>query len=45
MLEALCNHLREHPYLYLDEMAFFFRQNFGISVSPSTISRALTEKG
>lgn len=45
MLETLCNHLREHPYLYLDEMASFFIQNFNVSVSPSTISRALTEKG
>lgn len=45
MLETLCNHLREHPYLYLDEMASFFKQNFNVSVSRSTISRALTEKG
>jgi transposase len=45
MLEYLCRHLREHPHLYLDEMASFIQQHFDVSISLSSISRALTEKG
>lgn len=28
MPETLCTHLREHPYLWLDEVATIFRQNW-----------------
>jgi hypothetical protein len=45
MVEFLCNHLRDHPHLYLDEMATILQRKFRVSVKPSTISRALSDKG
>jgi hypothetical protein len=32
MLEALCEHLTEKPGLYLNEMAVFLQDDFGITV-------------
>jgi transposase len=43
--EALRNHLQEHPYLYLDKIATFLRQNFNITVSPRTVGRELKDAG
>lgn len=45
MLEALCEHLTEKPGLYLEEMAVFLYDEFGISVSPSSIKRTLSSEG
>jgi transposase len=45
MLEALCEHLTEKPGLYLEEMAVFLYDEFGISVSPSSIKRTLSFGG
>jgi hypothetical protein len=45
MLDYLCSHLHERPHLYLDEMASLLQQRFDVSVSTSTISRTLTDKG
>jgi hypothetical protein len=44
MLEALCDHLLEKPGLYLDEMALFLWDEFGTSVTVSSIRRALVSK-
>jgi Winged helix-turn helix len=41
MVAALIGHLLEKPDLYLDEMAWFLWDEFSVTVSPSTISRAL----
>jgi transposase len=45
MMDALCDHLLEKPGLYLDEMAVFLWDEFGVLVTASTISRALTSIG
>jgi hypothetical protein len=45
MVAALVEHLLEKPELYLDEMAWFFWDEFGVIVSTSTISRALHRAG
>lgn len=45
ILEALCDHLLEKPDLYLDEMAEFLYDEFDVSVSTYTISRALRSHG
>lgn len=45
MLDYLFSQLRERPHLFLDEMASLLEQRFAITVSPSTISRMLTENG
>ncbi|TPR10100.1 RNase H family protein [Aspergillus niger] len=45
MLEALCEHLLEKPGLYLDEMAMFLWDEFGLQVATSSISRALSSVG
>ena len=37
MLEALCDHLTGKPGLYLEEMAVFLYDEFGITVSSSSI--------
>jgi transposase len=42
MLEALCDHLLEKPGLYLDEMAVFLWDKFGLPITNSSISRALS---
>jgi hypothetical protein len=39
MLERLCDHLLEKPYLYLDEMVLY--DEFDVLASTYTISRAL----
>jgi transposase len=41
MLDALCEHLLEKPGLYLDEMELFLWDEFEVSVSTSSIRRAL----
>jgi hypothetical protein len=41
MLQAVLDHLIEKPGLYLEEMAAFLYDELGISVSPSSIQRAL----
>ena len=45
MLEALKEHLLQFPGLYLDEMAAFLQETFGVRASISTISRALDSIG
>jgi transposase len=45
MIAALLRHLFEKPDLYLDEMAWFLWDEFQVSVSASTISRALHYAG
>lgn len=45
ILEALCHRLSENPVLYLDEMAYFLREEYDVCVANSTISRALATKG
>jgi transposase len=45
MLKALCEHLIEKPDLYLDEMAMFLWDEFKISVTTSSIWRALAPHG
>lgn len=45
MLEALCEHLTEKPGLYFEEMAVFLYDEFGISVSPSSIKKTLSSEG
>lgn len=45
MLEALFDHLTETPGLYLDEMAVFLCDEFDITVSSSSIKRALSSAG
>jgi transposase len=45
MLDALCDHLLEKPGLYLDEMAVFLWDEFGVLATASTISRALSSIG
>lgn len=45
MLEALLEHLIEKPGLYLDEMALFLQDEFDITVSTSSIKRALSSAG
>lgn len=45
MLEALCDHLLEKPYLYLDEMELFLLDEFEVHIPKSTISDALHRKG
>lgn len=44
MLEVLCEHLLEKPWLYLEEMAVFLWDEFDVLVSPSSISRALRSR-
>jgi transposase len=43
MVEALLLHLYEKPELYLEEMAWFIWDEFGVVISTSTISRALAK--
>ena len=45
MMAALVRRLFEKPDLYLDEMAWFLWDEFHVSVSESTISRALRRAG
>lgn len=45
ILDALREHLLEKPGMYLDEMVVFLWDNFGVFVTPSTISRALASIG
>jgi transposase len=45
MVAALVDHLLEKPELYLDEMAWFLFDEFSVTVSTSTISRALHQAG
>lgn len=45
MLEALCEHLKEKPTLYQDEMAVFLWDEFGKHVTVQSISRALASVG
>ena len=45
MLEALCEHLKEKPTLYQDEMAVFLWDGFGKHVTIQSISRALASVG
>lgn len=45
MLEALCDHLKEKPTLYQDEMAVFLWDEFGKHVTIQSISRALASVG
>jgi hypothetical protein len=45
MLEALCDHLLEKPGLYLDEMVVFLWDEFGLPITDSSISRALSSIG
>ncbi|EED22757.1 TPR domain protein [Talaromyces stipitatus ATCC 10500] len=45
MIEALCDHLLEKPQLYLDEMAIFIWDDFGVQVKTWDISRALKREG
>jgi transposase len=45
MLEALCEHLKEKPTLYQDEMAVFLWDEFGKHVTIQSISRALASVG
>lgn len=41
IMDALCEHLREKPDLYLDEMAVFLWDEFKILPATTTISRRL----
>ncbi|KMQ43220.1 hypothetical protein HL42_6125 [Trichophyton rubrum] len=43
--EHLCDQLIKNPGLYLDEMAAFIRERFNVSVTISTLSRALASIG
>lgn len=45
MVKALCDHLFEKPYLYLDEMAHFLWEEFKTEIILCSISRALKYKG
>ena len=45
MVAALIRYLFEKPDLYLDEMAWFLWDEFQVSVSASSISRALKYAG
>lgn len=45
MLEALCEHLKEKPTLYQDEMAVLLWDEFGKHVTIQSISRALASVG
>ncbi|GFF55645.1 transposase [Aspergillus lentulus] len=45
MLEALCEHLKEKPTLYQDEMVVFLWDEFGKRVTIQSISRALASVG
>ena len=45
MLRAICNHLREYPGLYLDEMVTFLQDKFHLIVTPCSISRAFVSVG
>jgi hypothetical protein len=45
MLKALCDHLLEHPTLYLNEMAVFLSKKFDEDMAICTISRALASIG
>jgi hypothetical protein len=45
MLAALFDHLQEKPGQYLDEMAVFLLDEFGIYVPPSTIKGTLSREG
>lgn len=45
MVKALCDHLLEKPYLYLDEMAIFLWDEFQVQVTTCSISRALKREG
>lgn len=45
MLEALCDHLTGKPGLYLEEMAVFLYDEFGITASSSSIKRTLSSAG
>ncbi|EED11609.1 conserved hypothetical protein [Talaromyces stipitatus ATCC 10500] len=45
MLKALCDHLLEHPTLYLNEMADFLSKKFDEDMAICTISRALASIG
>jgi hypothetical protein len=45
MIQALCDHLLEKPYLYLDEMVIFIWDEFQVQVTISSISRALKHEG
>jgi transposase len=45
MIQALCDHILEKPYLYLDEMVIFIWDEFQVQVTISSISRALKHEG
>jgi len=45
MVQVLCDHLVEKPHLYLDEMAVFLWDEFGVLVTTWSIRRALKCKG
>lgn len=45
MLDALFDHLAEKPSLYIEEMAVFLWDEFGILPSSATIQRALSHEG
>lgn len=45
MIQALCDHLLEKPYLYLDEMVIFMWDEFQAQVTSCCISRALKQEG
>ena len=45
MLDALCDHLAEKPDLYVEEMAVFLWDEFGVLPSLSSIKRALSCAG
>jgi len=41
MLDALCEHLRENPELYLEEMVAFLWNKFKVLVTIYSVARAL----
>ena len=45
MLEALCDHHTGKPGFYLEEMALFLYDQFGISASSSSLKRTLSTAG
>lgn len=45
IINSLCAKLTEHSTMYQDEMVLFLREQFGIYVTRSAISRALTFAG
>jgi transposase len=45
MLDALCEYLQENPRLYLYEMVNFLQTEFEVSVTVSSIRRALDSIG